>query len=179
MTIILLFLLNSCSSVPQQVLLQVPHKTQTGYLCVPTSASMVLLYYGEDKTPEYLKVLAGKSKDFQGTYYVDMIAGLKKIGYSWKSKGFNLDHAGFEAGILEIKHDLADGRPVLISSSSPPVGHTMVIIGYDDVKKNVSLMDPAKEDPGLRILSFESLEQIWHDDFQHNDRWLLVTWPRK
>jgi hypothetical protein len=173
---LLLFLLDGCSSYPQKVFLSVPHKTQTADLCVPTSASMVLSFYGEEESPQYLKELAGYRADFEGTYYVDMSAGLQKIGYEWKSKGFVLDHTGFERGIKEIKGDLADGRPVLISTSSPPIGHTMVVTSYDDAARNVCLMDPARS-PGMRIMTYEDLEKIRHDDFQHNDRWLLVTWP--
>jgi hypothetical protein len=140
---------------------------------------MVLAYYGQYESPYYLKDLAGHRKNFSGTYYSDLVAGLRKIGFHWKMKGYSLDHTGFERGMNEIRRDLADNRPVLISTSMPPIGHTMVVIGYDDVERTASLMDPAKFDPGLRILSFEKLEEIWHDDSQHNDRWLLVTWPRE
>jgi peptidase C39-like protein len=173
--LLFLFMFGGCFPSAQPVSLLVPHKMQTGNLGVPTAAAMVLAYYGDDRSPETLKALAGESKDFEGTYYSDLIAGLKKIGYEWKAKGFDLDHAGFEAGMREIKDALTKARPVLISTSNPPIGKTMVIVGFNDTQKTVEVLDPTT--PGSRTLTYDKLEVIWHDDFQNNDRWILLTYP--
>lgn len=176
LTSLLISISLGCSRIPSRVSLPVPHIAQKAYLCVPASASMVLEYYGEGISQDSLKELAGHRKDFAGTYYSDMITGLEKIGHHWKAMGFELDSVGFELGLKEIKRNLSAGRPVLISTSKPPGGHTMVVIGYDDRQQVVELMDPAST--GSRSMSYKKLENIWHDDFQYNDRWILVTSPR-
>jgi len=175
----LFILIVGCSPVPRTMTLRIPHMRQEQNLCVPTSAAMVLAYYGDDITPRQLKELAGYREDFEGTYFSDMIAGLEKIGYKWQAKGFDLDHAGFEIGMQEIIRNIVDKRPVLVSTSSDEIGHTMVVVGYDNVRKVVELMDPAST--GSRTISYEKFESVWHEvtAFKNSNRWILVTWPKQ
>ena len=139
---------------------------------------MVLAYFGDEYSPDSLKRLANPNPNFAGTFYVDMISGLQKIGYHWETKGFALDHLGFERGLQAIRVEINARRPVLISTSSPPVGHTMIVSGYDDALQLVELMNPNWPAPGEGTMSYAKLERIWHDDFQHNDRWILITRPK-
>ncbi len=168
-----------CAPLPTKISLSVPHKMQKKNLCVPTSTAMVLQYYGDDQDPEYIKGLAGWG-DSNRTRYREIIAGLKAIGYNWKSKNFPTDAWGFKSGIAEIKRNLADSRPVLIDVSKGERGHTMVVAGYDETEKMIELVDPARpSESGFRVISYEELDSIWRDPYQNKNRYMMLTYPRK
>ncbi len=176
----LILLSNGCvTTLPEKASLTIPFQHQISSMyCVPASTSMVLAYYGDHYSQDTLKELATHRPNFEGTFYVDMIAGLHKIGYSWKQKTFGLDHQGFEDGLQAIKFSLMQGRPVLISTSMPPIGHTLIVSGFDDGHQKVELVNSLSDEPGMETMSYLDLEKIWHDDFQHKVRSLLITYPR-
>lgn len=146
--------------------LQVMHKRQAPKMCVPTSASMILAYYGDKNIPpQTLKQLSTPvNSDFDGTYLRDLINGVRSFGYNWELRVFSVDSAGFENGFKEIRQTLDKGNPILLSTSFPPVGHTMVMVGYDTIRREIFLVDPDIEAPGRRTLSYTKFKAIWHDD---------------
>ena len=149
--------------------LALPHIRQEPELCVPTSAAMVLSYFGDPHPPRQLKVLSrGRIydpdkpfKDFTITWWRDLISGMKQLGYSWSERGFRNDSRGFRAGIEAIKVSLRSGNPILVDVALFR-SHTFVIVGYDDEQKLIYFNDPNIPKPGIRRLTFEQLESIWN-----------------
>jgi hypothetical protein len=150
----------------EYVYIEVMHKEQAAKMCVPTSASMILAYYGDkDISPRSLKQLSTPANsDFDGTYLIDLINGVRSLGYNWELRVFPVDSIGFEYGFSEIRRTLDNGNPVLLSTSSPPIGHTLVMVGYDTIRKEIFLVDPGIEAPGRRTLTYTKFKDIWHDD---------------
>lgn len=150
-------------------MLDVPHIQQETLLCVPTSAAMVLRFYGDHQEPRRLKALAtGRAydatafNDFSITYYRDQIRGLRTLGYEWRELAFSDGHADFERGIALIESELLAGRPVLVDVSIPS-GHTFVIRGFDRDKRMLHVVDPAQAWPGRYAVSYAQFEGAWNE----------------
>ncbi|HEY6170994.1 MAG TPA: C39 family peptidase [Candidatus Kapabacteria bacterium] len=159
--------------------IQVIHKEQAVNMCVPTSASMILAYYGDkDISPQSLKQLSTPiNSDFDGTYLRDLINGVRSLGYNWELRVFPVDSIGFENGFREIRQTLDNGNPILLSTSFPPIGHTLVMVGYDTIRREIFLVDPGIEAPGRRTLTYTKFNTIWHDDIA-DCRAFVLTKPK-
>jgi len=151
------------------VFLELPHIRQEPWLCVPTAAAMVLSYYGDPQSPRKLKLLsrgqaydpAEPFDDFTFTWWRDLVAGLRGLGYGWRETGFSNDERGFRAGLEAIRASLREGDPVLLDVALYK-SHTFVVVGFDDERQLVYINDPNLPAPGLRRLSYEQLESIWN-----------------
>ncbi len=149
--------------------------------CVPASVSMALAYYGQDISPARLKDLAEGHKHISQrniwvTSWLDMKEGLRRIGAKWKIKHYPNTEAGFRKGLRDIKRSLRRGRPVLIDVDLL-TGHTFVVTGYDDEKKAVYIRDPLLKDGRIRILSYWTLYQNWHNRALARTRSAFFTSP--
>ena len=149
--------------------------------CVPASVSMALAYYGQDISPARLKDLAEGHKHISQrniwvTSWLDMKEGLRRIGAKWKIKHYPNTEAGFRKGLRDIKRSLRRGRPVLIDVDLL-TGHTFVVTGYDDEKKAVYIRDPLLKDGRIRILSYWTLYQNWHNRTLARTRSAFFTSP--
>lgn len=149
------------------VRLDVPHIRQGTNLCVPTSAAMVLRYFGEDADPHALKALAEghkpqarRNRDF--TYWADMNHALRQLGYRWRIKDYPRTNAGFSAGMRDMRAHLRKGLPVLIDVHMGP-GHTFVVMGYDDARQLVFVRDPDIPGNRSRQISYANLRDNWHN----------------
>ena len=171
--------------VEERVLLAVPHISQERNLCVATSAAMVMTFFGDPHPPRELKVLSrGKVfdpeapfTDFTLTWYRDLIAGIERIGYSWREETFPANSPGFDKGLARLKTSLRAGRPVLVDVALYR-SHTFVIIGFDDTARSVFVRNPNLASPGFRVLSFDQLKSIWHGrSYGLNARPALFTEP--
>jgi hypothetical protein len=150
----------------QRVYIPIARIQQEDNLCVPTSAAMVLAYFGDPRSPRELKVYTrGRDynpkesfNDFTITYYRDMVAGMQKIGYSWSYRAF----PSFESGISAIKAHLRTGNPVLVDITRPSQEtHTFVINGFDDERKILYVTDPSYATGSRQELSFSALGYEW------------------
>jgi hypothetical protein len=140
---------------------------------------MVLASYGELRTPVEMKVLAASADpQFPGTYFRDMIAGVAKLGYHWHEETYPLTRVGFRRGIKQVRSSLNSGYPVLVGVSHPPIGHTVVVVGYDEKLSRIHLMDPELEEPGTRTLSYEEFEREWRENII-DIRAAIFTKPRR
>ncbi|MDJ0638308.1 MAG: C39 family peptidase [Paracoccaceae bacterium] len=149
--------------------------------CVPASVSMALAYYGQDISPARLKDLAEGHKHVSQrniwvTSWLDMKEGLRRIGAKWKIKHYPKTEGGFRKGLRDIKRSLRRGRPVLIDVDLL-TGHTFVITGYDDEQKIVYIRDPLLKDGRIRILSYWTLYQNWHNRRLARTRSAFFTSP--
>ena len=138
-------------------------------LCVPTSASIVLNYFGDEVSPREIKELSMGKKyspdqpfdDFTITMFRDLISGLHKLGYSWNEFDYADDIKGFWEGVAQVQSSLDAGVPVLIDTSTS-VGHTFVATGYSDADQSLYVIDPSLPAPGIRVVSFQELRNIWN-----------------
>jgi len=145
------------------------HQRQEANLCVPTSAAIILDYFGDPISPREIKGLAMNKPYSQGdnftspiTFFRDLIAGLARRGYHWHERTYSNDGTGLRKGLAEIERSLDDGIPVMIDTT--PVrgmGHTFVVVGYSLPEHALFIMDPDQPAPGIRELGFNRLEDIW------------------
>lgn len=145
------------------------HQRQEMNLCVPTSASMVLEYFGCPITPRELKVLSRKKKydptkefkDFTFTMFNDLVFGMSKLGINWKINNYQNTRSGANSGLADIKASIDKGNPVLIDTSIYK-GHTFVVCGYNNEAQDLIVIDPNIDAPGIRVISYKVVEQIWN-----------------
>lgn len=64
-------------------------------------------------------------------------------------------------GLRALKRELVLKRPALVDTTLYK-GHTMVLIGYNDVDKILYFIDPNIAAPGLRELTTEQFSSIWN-----------------
>lgn len=179
--------------VGQSAWLPLRHQKQETNLCVPTSASIILDYFGRQVSPREIKELAmGRSyspdapfDDFTITLFRDLISGLHRIGYSWKEKDYADDRNGLRRGLVEIEHSLDDGIPVMIDTTkvrghtSSVAGHTFVVAGYSAAQQVLYVVDPNLSAPGTRVVSFKELESIWNSTGVNFDKRAAVFPKRR
>jgi uncharacterized protein YvpB len=145
------------------------HQRQETNLCVPTSASIVLQHFGSTTTPREIKTLsrgqkydANKEfKDFTITFFKDLISGISTLGFTWRQQSFPNTAEGAKSGIAEIKKSIDKGSPVLIDTNLYG-GHTFVVSGYDEAANNLFIIDPNISAPGIRVISYKDIEEIWN-----------------
>jgi uncharacterized protein YvpB len=153
----------------QSAWLPVAQIRQETNLCVPTSASMVLDYYGYTYSPREIKVWSRGQEfepgqafnDFTITYFSDLISGMRVHQIAWTAASFSNDDSGFENGIREIEKQIDEGKPVLVDTSLY-TGHTFVVDGYDLAKDVLIIADPFIDAPGIREISLEDFSVLWN-----------------
>lgn len=147
------------------------HIRQEPYLCVTTSATMVLAYEGVKTTPRELKALSDGCTYNPGqpfhynkfTYFYQLLKGVASLGCSWRFSSFPLTEEGFRTGMTQVKTALDLGNPPLVDTSLYG-DHTFVICGYDEAAAEVLIMDPNIPHPGLRTLTYRQFERVWNSD---------------
>jgi ABC-type bacteriocin/lantibiotic exporter with double-glycine peptidase domain len=161
--------------------LEIMHEQQSPDLCLPTCVAMVLNYYGDGKSQYTIKRLSNEHKDlFSATGLDEIRDGIKKIGYTWDRWRWPGDSTGVYNGIDAIEQSLDDGRPVIVSikvtipNYHRKVAHAIIAFGYDASEREIFFMDPAKDFPGKRHISFEEFRDLWNED---GSCWALFTAP--
>ena len=180
--------LASCSLPPSgEQELGISYIHQEKLLCVPTSAGMILAYYGDQQSPRKLKTLAKRAaydprepfSDFSITKYQDILVAVGKLGYDWAERSLSDDKAGFDTGIKLIRSELALRHPVMIDLSIP-YGHTVVVSGLNDDQRTITVIDPEQAAPGKIVLSFDQLRGYWSEKaYGGAFRSLIVTRPKR
>jgi len=169
-----------------RTVLAVPHLGQEPMLCVPTSAAMVLAFYGDQRSPRLLKSLAAGRRydpnapftDFTITLYDDITRAVGDLGYGWFQHTFPNDDTGFDDGLSLIEKELRGGHPVLVDATLPS-GHTFVIRGFDSNTHQLFAVDPNEPAPGQREISFDEFKAVWNERAYGNDiRAMIVTRPK-
>jgi hypothetical protein len=142
------------------------HQEQEHMLCVPTSASIMLDKFGWNYPPRQIK-LATLRKPWYGSstpfsYWTPMTIGslfdgLEYLGIKNWRFGF-YSNSEFNIGLNDIKESIRQGNPVMIIVTyGGPIGHAMVICGYDDANQRLILNDPANRKPGIVYYSYSDL----------------------
>lgn len=178
--------LPAARDTPKQTFIRLAHIDQEKNLCVPTSAAMVLDYFGDPKSPRELKVLSrGRNydsrdpfDDFTNTFFRDFVAGMRRIGYNWQNKAYANDRLGFSSGLNDIRESLKARRPVLVDTALY-TGHTVAVVGFDDVENRLYVIDPGIASPGYRSLTYAEFESIWNSSKVGFDkRGAILTRPK-
>jgi hypothetical protein len=158
---------------------------QERLLGVPTSAAIIMRYYGDEQSPRKLKkmsrgtayVASEPFDDFSITFYRDIVKAAADLGYSWHEKAFADDEFGFQKALETIKRELQHGRPLMIDVSAPE-GHTVVVSGFDETLQSIFVVDPNIAAPGRYSISYARLQSIWNEHaFRRNFRSLVITSP--
>ena len=139
--ILALLLLSGCKKPVKpsitEVLLPVPYEKYAGKSwCLPASAAMVFKYYGEDITQAEIAsklIVNGDASTFR------LVSYSRELGYpaAWKL-----------ISITEIEGYLREGIPLIVIqkySLTTRNTHCRVITGFDSVKAELTLHDPAGE----------------------------------
>ena len=155
----------------QYAYLEIMHEHQRPNLCLPTCVAMTMNYYGDGKTQYTLKRLSNEHKDiFSGTSFEEIQDGIKKIGYTWDRWKWHNDSAGFHNAIDAIEQSLDYGKPVIVSIKVPLVEyrrnryHALLAFGYDAKEHEIFILDPARQFPGKRHITFDELREMWDED---------------
>lgn len=160
--------------IGEQARIQLNHQRQERNLCVPTSASIMLNKFGQNYTPRHIKTLSSGGNynpslpfvDFTTTTYSNLLSGLRRVGISWHLVYFSNDSKGFNEGMTRIKNSIKFGYPVMVSISlGPGNGHCVVVCGYNDNTKSLTLVDPARSAPGIIEYSYEHFEIAYWNRF--------------
>lgn len=124
------------------------------FTCGPSCASMVLSFYGTDKSCEELQPFV-LSKT--------IIAG-NKIGFSLpKSVSKGLSHFGIKNKVLrgnisELKYSISNNKPVItLLRSATDLWHYVVVIGY--TQNDICIADP--HDGMKQWILLENFENSW------------------
>jgi hypothetical protein len=145
------------------------HQRQETNLCVPTSASIILDYFGDSISPREINELSlghryapdKPFEDFTVTLFRDLDSGLARRGYHWKEKDYVNDGSGLKKGLLDVERSLDAQIPVMIDTTTD-AGHTVVVAGYSISDQLLIAVDPNERSPGIRIIGFQELGSIWN-----------------
>jgi hypothetical protein len=153
----------------------IKYVSQLPSLCVAASAQMVLYYYGQDIDQKDIK------RQVDGIMYKDndkrmfspifsfekLTKGLSYFNVSWETKSYGMTKG--DEGLNFIISELKNKRPVLIAAKE----HVVVVNGCHENNKLLLITDPGIESPGIRIISYQELKNIWHS--KNYKRFLVKT----
>jgi ABC-type bacteriocin/lantibiotic exporter with double-glycine peptidase domain len=155
----------SSNAFPTSVhLAHVPFFPDTTDQCGPSTLASVLTFWGHPTTPATLKSEIYLPK-LKGTLPMDMVSAAESHGL--KADGLNVSWD-------TVRAELVQGRPVLAyvdrGFSFYPIGHYVVLIGFDDARGGVFMHSGKHEDEFMRYRKFFS-------QWRKTDRWALMVSP--
>ena len=85
------------SRVEKGIWLSLNHiKQEKGELmCVPSSAAMVLAYYGDARRPREIRILALGRDVKRRIPFKKLVIGLRSLGYYWYTRSYECNETGF------------------------------------------------------------------------------------
>ena len=132
--------------------------------CGPSTLAAILAFYGKPVPPADLKSEIYLPK-LKGTLPLDMERAAVKHGLPAESRNIDLD---------TLKSEIAQGRPLLLyldhGLSFYPIGHYVVVTGFDDDRDGV-LINSGKHEGAL--MRYGELMKEWN----RTDRWALMVTP--
>lgn len=144
--------------------LSVPFFPDATDQCGPSALAAVLGFYGKPATPAELRGEIYRAK-LKGALTVDMMLAAQRRGLVVETANGSLD---------SVKTELDAGRPVLafvnVGLRIYPVGHYLVITGYDDERRVLFAHSGKKRD---RPISYAAFDKQW----EKTNRWTLAIMP--
>lgn len=140
----------------------VPFFADTTDQCGPSTLASLLTFWGHPTSPSELRQEIYLPK-LKGTLPMDMVSAAEARGL--KADGSN--------GSLDLlRTELMAGRPVLAyldkGFSFYPIGHYVVVTGFDDAKQGVYMHSAGHEN---EFASYRKFSKQW----DRTDRWLLLV----
>ena len=135
----------------------VPYISQKPYYCAPASAEMVLKYYGINNLNQD-DIAESDASNLKGTHSIKMTNFLNVQG---DSLGFTCKR--IEGDFKKLKKYLEKDMPIIVrqwSSLKKTSRHYRVVIGYDDIRKQVICHDPGRNGKNLRI-PYKTFKKLW------------------
>jgi len=148
----------------KQVLLEAPFFPDHTDQCGPSALASVLGYWGREAEPGRLKeeiYLAG----LKGSLPVDLVLAAQAHGMSAEM---------LDGGLPQLKKELDAGHPLIafvnLGYRFVPIGHYMVVTGYDDRRQTIYAHSGMKRN---RPISYAKFLRQW----ERTDRWTLLILP--
>jgi ABC-type bacteriocin/lantibiotic exporter with double-glycine peptidase domain len=147
-----------------QVLLEVPFFPDHADQCGPSALASILGFWGEKADPGRLKEEIYLA-DLRGSLPVDLLLAAQAHGMSAEI---------LDGGLPRLKKELDAGHPVVafvnLGYRFIPIGHYLVITGYDDRRQALTAHSGMKKD---RLISYEKFSRQW----ERTERWSLLILP--
>lgn len=119
----------------------IKHRLQWTAECAPVSIKMVLDYYGFNISLE--EISSGVKQTMRATRSADIESFLNRIGLQVKH------HRDTDFKKPWMKYYISNNQPVLVSGGHfghmGQVGHMVVAVGYDDIKRDFYVIDPSQK----------------------------------
>lgn len=148
----------------RQVLLDVPFFPDGTDQCGPSALASVLAYLGKPEPPSTLRKEIYRA-DLKGSLTVDLLLAAQ-------GRGLTVEVA--EGGMAQLKWQLEQGRPLIafvdVGFRFYPIGHFLVVTGYDDQRRVLYAHSGLKRD--LQI-SYRKFDRQW----EKTKRWALLILP--
>ena len=147
-----------------QVRLTLPFFPDSTDQCGPSALASVLGYWGKPTEPANLRKEIYRTK-LRGSLTVDLLLAAEDRGLSAET---------IEGGLARVKRELEAGHPVIAflntGFSFYPVGHYLVLTGYDDRRQSVFAHSGLKRD---QEISYRKFDKQW----EKTERWALLILP--
>ncbi len=164
-------LLSGCASrrvagAPEgrQVRLEVPFYPDDTDQCGPSALASVLGYWGSDATPAGLKSELYRA-NLKGSLTVDLLLAAE-------SRGMTAEMA--DGGLTRLRTELDAGHPLIAFVNMGfrfyPIGHYLVVTGYDDGKRMLYAHSGLTRDEEIPYATFD---RRW----EKTRRWTLLLLP--
>ncbi len=148
----------------RQVRLDPPFYPDNTDQCGPSALASVLGYWGKPAEPGSLRKEIYQAK-LKGSLTVDLLLA---------AEGRGLSAEMVEGGLVRVKSELDAGHPVIAfvntGFSFYPVGHYLVITGYDDRRQSIFAHSGMKRD---QEISYRKFDKQW----ERTERWALLIMP--
>ncbi|MBI3297650.1 MAG: peptidase C39 family protein [Elusimicrobia bacterium] len=152
------------SEEAKQVHLKTPFYTNQSAQCGPAALASVLAFYGKKTAPERIREAIYRD-DLNGSLSVDMLLAAQSYGMSAEM---------LEGGLHRLKAELDAGHPLIaflnLGTRLTPIGHYVVVTGYDDARQGVLAHSGTKQDG---LISYARFSRQW----EKTDRWALLVLP--
>lgn len=156
-----LFILCSVSDASDHFILPVKFFPSEGYQCGPASLAMVLNFLGVNITPEEISNEI-YSKDAKGTWEIDMLLFVKKLGF---------EALHYRGNMEDIKTKIKSGKPLIVMVDEGfwfyRKYHYMVVVGFND--SEIIVNSERNERKALTIEKFL-------DKWRKTDFWTLYIY---
>jgi ABC-type bacteriocin/lantibiotic exporter with double-glycine peptidase domain len=152
--------------VPQgrQVLLKVPFFPDDTDQCGPSALASVLGYWGKPAEPARLRQEIYQAH-LKGSLTVDLLLAAE-------SRGLSAEMA--DGSLARVKRELDAGHPLIafinVGYRFYPIGHYLVITGYDDRRQCIFAHSGMKRD---QPISYRKFDKQW----ERTERWALLILP--
>lgn len=158
--------LRAPAGLPQggEVRLKVPFFPDDTDQCGPSALASVLEYWGKPEAPASLRREIYRAR-LKGSLTVDLLLAAE-------SRGLSAEMAN--GSLARVKKELDAGHPLIafvnVGTRFYPVGHYLVITGYDEGRRSLFAHSGMRRD---QRISYRKFDKQW----ERTERWTLLVLP--